>query len=65
MQYFNPKNYDLVYEALSKAGRFDLIGTSSKCLIKPKNGYQKNNQQAGGKNAKKGRQTLQRRNKKR
>lgn len=36
MQYFNPKNYDLVYEALKKAGRSDLIGTSAKCLIKPK-----------------------------
>ncbi|MGN0539414.1 MAG: YgiQ family radical SAM protein [Candidatus Fimenecus sp.] len=37
MQYFNPKNYDLVYEALKKAGRGDLIGTSPKCLISPKN----------------------------
>lgn len=37
MQYFNPKNYDLVYEALKKAGRGDLIGTSPKCLIAPKN----------------------------
>lgn len=36
MQYFNPKNYDLVYEALKKAGRGDLIGTSPKCLIAPK-----------------------------
>ena len=36
MQYFNPKNYDLVYEALKKCGRNDLIGTSSKCLIAPK-----------------------------
>lgn len=36
MQYFNPKNYDLVYEALKKAGRSDLIGTSAKCLIKQK-----------------------------
>lgn len=36
MQYFLPKNYNLVYEALKKAGRGDLIGVSSKCLIKPK-----------------------------
>ena len=36
MQYFNPKNYDLVYEALKKCGRTDLIGTSNKCLIAPK-----------------------------
>lgn len=36
MQYFLPKNYDLVYEALKKAGRSDLIGISPKCLIRPK-----------------------------
>ncbi len=36
MQYFNPKNYDLVYEALKKCGRNDLIGISNKCLIAPK-----------------------------
>lgn len=36
MQYFNPKNYDLVIEALKKAGKTDLIGYSSKCLIAPK-----------------------------
>lgn len=36
MQYRNPKNYDLVYEALLKAKRHDLIGTGPKCLIKPK-----------------------------
>ena len=36
MQYKLPQNYDLVYEALMKAGRKDLIGYSKKCLIKPK-----------------------------
>ena len=36
MQYRNPKNYDLVYEALIKAKRQDLIGTGPKCLIKPR-----------------------------
>lgn len=36
IQYRNPKNYDLVYEALIKAGREDLIGFDKKCLIKPK-----------------------------
>lgn len=35
LQYKNPKNYHLVYEALTKAGRTDLIGYSAKCLIKP------------------------------
>ena len=42
MQYFIPKNYDLVYEALKKAGRSDLIGTTKKCLIKPKQGSANN-----------------------
>lgn len=35
MQYFNPKNRALVEEALKKAGRTDLIGTSETCLIRP------------------------------
>lgn len=51
IQYRNPANYDLVYEALVKANRQDLIGFSKKCLIRPKTaqkgrnyekGYQKN-----------------------
>ncbi len=36
IQYRNPKNYDLVYEALKKAGREDLIGFDKKALIRPK-----------------------------
>lgn len=36
IQYRNPKNYDLVYEALTKAGRTDLIGFDKKCLIRPR-----------------------------
>lgn len=39
IQYRNPKNYDLVYEALMKAGRKDLIGFDKKCLIKPRRDY--------------------------
>ena len=35
LQYFNPKNADLVREALRKAGRHDLIGYGDKCLIIP------------------------------
>lgn len=35
IQYRNPKNYDLVYKALMKTGRKDLIGYDEKCLIKP------------------------------
>lgn len=37
IQYRNPKNYDLVYEALMKEGREDLIGFDKKCLIRPRN----------------------------
>ncbi|GCA65663.1 UPF0313 protein [Mediterraneibacter butyricigenes] len=36
IQYRNPKNYDLVKEALHKAGRTDLIGFDEKCLIRPR-----------------------------
>lgn len=36
IQYRDPKNYDLVYKALTRAGRTDLIGYGSKCLIKPR-----------------------------
>ena len=37
IQYRNPKNYELVSEALHKAGRTDLIGFDKKCLIRPRN----------------------------
>ena len=35
IQYRNPKNYDLVKEALIKAHRTDLIGYDKRCLIRP------------------------------
>lgn len=35
IQYRKPENYKLVKEALRKAGREDLIGYGSKCLIRP------------------------------
>ena len=35
IQYRDPKNYDLVSEALHLAGRTDLIGYDKKCLIRP------------------------------
>lgn len=38
LQYRKPENYELVREALEKAGRTDLIGFNSKCLISPKKG---------------------------
>lgn len=47
IQYRNPKNYDLVYEALVSAHREDLIGFDKKCLIRPRKniGYNNNNNQ--------------------
>lgn len=36
IQYRNPKNYDLVAEALHLAHREDLIGFDKKCLIRPR-----------------------------
>ncbi len=36
IQYKNPKNYDLVYEALQKAHREDLIGFDKKALLRPR-----------------------------
>ena len=35
IQYRNPRNRDLVREALHKAGRTDLIGYGEKCLVRP------------------------------
>ncbi len=35
IQFRNPKNYRLVYEALETTGRKDLVGFGRKCLIKP------------------------------
>lgn len=33
LQYYNPKNKELIIKALKKAGRYDLIGTGEKCLV--------------------------------
>ena len=38
IQYRNPKNYDLVVEALKIAGRTDLIGYDKRCLVRPRGG---------------------------
>ena len=40
IQYRNPKLYDLVLEALRRAGRMDLIGYGPKCLIRPKHSHE-------------------------
>ena len=62
IQYRNPELYDLVIEALRKAGRSDLIGFGPKCLVRPrqmkgtgaekkggKAGYKKNSRYAENK----------------
>ncbi len=51
IQYRNPKNYDLVCEALKIAGREDLIGFDKKCLIRLKRGQ---GQQSYGQNGQAG-----------
>lgn len=42
IQYRKPENYDLVKEALLKAGRSDLIGFGPECLITPRKVERKN-----------------------
>ena len=56
IQYRNPKNYELVCEALKIAGREDLIGFDKKCLVRPRhqNQYQRQNQLQKGQTAGKG-----------
>lgn len=50
IQYRNPKNYELVLEALKKADRMDLVGFDKHCLIRPRNtGYKGKDQYAKGK----------------
>ena len=41
IQYRDPKNYDLVLEALKAAGRTDLAGYDSRCLIRPRHRKEK------------------------
>ena len=36
LQFRDPKNYQFVLEALTKAGRLDLVGFGPKCLIRPR-----------------------------
>ena len=38
IQYRDPKNYELVTEALIKANRRDLVGTGPKCLLRARHG---------------------------
>ena len=47
LQYFQPRNHSLVLEALHKAGREDLIGSSSHCLVPATQPKQGNRAQKG------------------
>ena len=42
LQFLDPKNYNLILEALKKANRLDLVGFGPQCLIKPTKGENKN-----------------------
>lgn len=56
LQYFNPKNKQIVAQALKAAGRTDLIGNTKNCLITPPAGFNQNNKRTAqnikGKNGK-------------
>lgn len=53
LQYFNPKNKELVAKALRKAGRTDLIGSGKNCLINlpPNQRNNQNNKNTNNKNS--------------
>ena len=61
LQYRKPENYELVREALERAGRTDLIGFGGKSLIRPRKGEKAG--QTGGKRTEKTGQHLQGREK--
>ena len=50
IQYRNPELYDLVIEALHKAGRSDLIGFGPKCLVRPRQMRGSGNDKKPGRN---------------
>ena len=54
IQYRNPKNYELVMEALRLANREDLIGFDKKCLIRPRKLASEKALYSSGKNKKTG-----------
>ncbi len=49
LQYNRPENADLVREALTKAGRTDLIGFGPECLVRPAGGRPAPHGEKGGK----------------
>ncbi len=68
IQYRDPKNYDLVMEALKKEGRMDLVGFGKECLIPPRKLSSERNGKSGryksdGRNKPEGRNKADGRNK--
>ena len=53
IQYRNPELYELVIEALHKAGRSDLIGFGPKCLVRPRQMRGSGNDKKTGRNEQK------------
>jgi uncharacterized radical SAM protein YgiQ len=68
LQFKNPKYYTLVYEALTEAGRTDLIGSGPNCLIRDKNSrnntgnYRKNQASSNKNNSYKGKESSKEKN---
>lgn len=62
LQYFRPQNREIVIEALKKAGRRDLIGSSPKCLVEDIASGGKKTASSGRKNTKKGGESKWRKN---
>lgn len=60
LQYYLPKNRELVLEALKRAGRYDLIGTGKGCLAAPE--AQSNNSKRKGENEEWRRKTIKAKN---
>ena len=50
LQYYNPKNFALVEEALRKIHRFDLIGNGDNCLVREQNPRPKSNKYNSNRN---------------
>ncbi len=43
LQYFKPENRSIIFEALKKCGRLDLVGKGENCLIPPPPGFEARN----------------------
>lgn len=64
IQYRDPKNYDLVMEALKKCGRMDLVGFDKHCLIRPRKNSVSKQETGTGRSMRSGKGTDQKNRKK-